>query len=70
LKKSKSKANNIDTLLKLYEIYDDHRNARLWFLDELDAADYNGYLEKYSGASMERSHLVAVCGFLNYLVFL
>jgi hypothetical protein len=63
--KKKSKDNNVDTLLKLYQIYDDHRNARLWFLDELDAADYKEYREKYSGASMERCHFVAVCGFFE-----
>ena len=61
----KKKSNNVDTLLKLYQIYDDHRNARLWFLDGLDAADYNEYKEKYSGASMERCHFVAVCGFFE-----
>jgi hypothetical protein len=61
----KKKSNDIDTLLKLYQIYDDHRNARLWFLEGLDATDYNGYKEKYSGASMERSHFVAVCGFFE-----
>jgi hypothetical protein len=65
LKKSKANNNNIDTLLKLYEIYDDHRNARLWFLDELDASNYNEYKEKYSGASMERCHFIAVCGFFE-----
>jgi hypothetical protein len=63
--KKKSKDNNVDTLLKLYQIYDDRRNARLWFLDELDAADYKEYREKYSGASMERCHFVAVCGFFE-----
>jgi hypothetical protein len=64
-KKSNLKANNTDTLLKLYQIYDDHRNARLWFLDGLDATNYNEYNEKYSGASMERCHFVAVCGFFE-----
>jgi hypothetical protein len=52
--KSHPKADNIDTLLKLYQIYDNHRNAILWFLEELDAKEYNEYLEKYSDASMER----------------
>ena len=63
--KKNAKTNNIDTLLKLYHIYDEHRNARLWFLEGLDAADYNEYKEKYSGASMERCHFVAVCGFFE-----
>jgi Domain of unknown function (DUF4760) len=64
-KRKKSEANSTDTLLKLYQIYDDHRNARLWFLDGLDASNYNEYKEKYSGASMERCHFVAVCGFFE-----
>jgi uncharacterized protein DUF4760 len=65
LNKNNPKVNYTDTLLKLYEVYDDHRNARLWFLDVLDAANYNEYREKYSGASMERCHFVAVCGFFE-----
>ena len=64
-RKKKSEVNSTDTLLKLYQIYDDHRNTRLWFLDGLDAADYDEYKEKYSGASMERCHFVAVCGFFE-----
>ena len=67
-KKEKSnnpKANNTDTLLKLYQIYDGHRDAILWFLEELDASDYKEYSEKYPGASMERSHFIAVCGFFE-----
>jgi hypothetical protein len=63
--KSDPKANNADTLLNLYLIYDNHRNAILWFLEELDAKDYNEYLEKYPGASSERSYFIAVCGFFQ-----
>ena len=54
------KPNYVDTLLKLYQIYDDHINARLWFLDEQDASNYDEYREKYSGASMERCHFIAL----------
>jgi hypothetical protein len=64
-KKSNHKTENADTLLKLYQIYDNHRNAILWFLEELDASNYKEYLEKYSGASNERSHFIAVCGFFE-----
>ena len=64
-KKSNPKTDNTDTLLKLYQIYDNHRNAILWFLEELDANDYEGYLQKYPGASTERSHFIAVCGFFE-----
>jgi hypothetical protein len=64
-KKNELKANNTDTLLKLYQIYNNQIDARLWFLDGLDATNYNEYREKYSGASMERSHFIAVCGFFE-----
>src|ERR671932_1620114 len=64
-KKNDLKANNTDTLLKLYQIYDNHRDARLWFLEGFEAKDYNEYREKYSGASMERSHFITVCGFFE-----
>ncbi|HEY9492615.1 MAG TPA: hypothetical protein VIP56_11560 [Nitrososphaeraceae archaeon] len=64
-KTNPKKNNNTDTLLKLYQIYDNHRNAILWFLEELDANDYEEYLEKYSGASSERTHFIAVCGFFE-----
>ena len=63
--KKNAKTNNIDTLLKLYQIYDDHRDARLWFLEGLDASNYDEYREKYYGASMERSNFIAVCGFFE-----
>ena len=64
-KTNPKKTDNTDTLLKLYQIYDNHRNAILWFLEELEANDYKEYLEKYSGASSERSHFIAVCGFFE-----
>ena len=64
-KNNNPKAVSTDTLLKLYQIYDNHRNARLWFLEGLDAIDYNEYREKYSGALMERSHFITVCGFFE-----
>jgi hypothetical protein len=63
-KKNSPEANNTDTLLKLYQIYDNHRNAILWFLEEgLDAKDYNEYGEKYSGAFVE------ILVFLLYRLF-
>jgi hypothetical protein len=65
LKKKRRANDNTDTLLKLYQIYDDNRNARIWFLEELDASDYKEYREKYSGAPIQRSHFVAVCGFFE-----
>jgi hypothetical protein len=58
-------AQNTQTLLNLYGIYDSHREAVLWFLEDFDANSYEEYVEKYSGASIGRSHFVAVCGFFE-----
>jgi hypothetical protein len=58
-------AQNTQTLLNLYRIYDSHREAVLWFLEDFDANSYEEYVEKYSGASIGRSHFVAVCGFFE-----
>jgi hypothetical protein len=66
-KKKESEPKNVDTLLKLYQIYDNYRNARLWFLGGLEAKEYNEYSEKYSSTSMERSYFIAVCGFFELL---
>ena len=63
--KNNLKSNNTDTLLNLYEIYDKHRDAILWFLEELNANNYEEYLEKYSGTSSGRSEFIAVCGFFE-----
>jgi hypothetical protein len=58
-------AQNTQTLLNLYRIYDSHREAVLWFLEDFDANSYEEYVQKYSGASIGRSHFVAVCGFFE-----
>jgi hypothetical protein len=63
--KEKNDVKNADTLLKLYKIYDEHRESILWFLEELDANSYGEYLKKYSGVSIGRSHFIAVCGFFE-----
>jgi hypothetical protein len=60
-----SSNNNVNTILELYRIYDSHRDARFWFLDELDANNYKEYHEKYSVRSIERSHFIAICGFFE-----
>ena len=54
-----------EILLALYKIYDSHRDSILWFLEDLDANNYDEYLTKYSGASIGRSHFIAVCGFFE-----
>ena len=56
---------NTQTLLNLYNIYDNHREAVLWFLEEFEANSDEEYVEKYSGASVGRSHFVTVCGFFE-----
>ena len=59
------RSNNANRLLKLYEIYDNHRDDILWFLEELDANNYEEYSEKYSGTSSGRSRFIAVCCFFE-----
>ncbi|MFZ0740578.1 MAG: hypothetical protein WAM54_03200 [Nitrososphaeraceae archaeon] len=56
---------NTQTLFNLYNIYDNHREAVLWFLEEFEANSYEEYVEKYSGASVGRSHFVTLCGFFE-----
>ena len=56
---------NTDTLIKLYKIYDGHRDAILWFLEELDVDSYEEYVQKYGGSSIQRSYFIAVCGFFE-----
>jgi hypothetical protein len=56
---------NTQALFNLYNIYDNHREAVLWFLEEFEANSYEEYVEKYSGASVGRSHFVTVCGFFE-----
>jgi hypothetical protein len=54
-----------DILIKLYKIYDGHRDAILWFLEELDIDSYEEYIQKYGGSSIQRSYFIAVCGFFE-----
>ena len=58
-------AKNIDTLLRLYKLYDEHRDSVLWFLEDLDANNYQEYLQKYPGSSNERSRFIGICGFFE-----
>ena len=61
----KLKNKDVDTLIKLYEIYDRHRDSLLWFLHELDAQSYEEYKQKYPGTSQARVHFTSVCGFFE-----
>jgi hypothetical protein len=56
---------NTEILIKLYKIYDGHRDALLWFLEELDVDSYEEYIQKYGGSSIQRSYFIAVCGFFE-----
>jgi hypothetical protein len=56
---------SVETLLKLYEIYDRHRDSVIWFLEDLDVRSYEEYNEKYAGASSSRLHFTTVCGFFE-----
>ncbi len=56
---------DVEILLRLYQIYDGHREALLWFLHDLTAKNYSEYKAKYAGTSEERSHFTSVCGFFE-----
>ena len=55
----------VDTLVRLYQLYDGHREALLWFLHELEAKNYEDYKLKYPGTSKERAYFTSVCGFFE-----
>ncbi len=52
-------------LIQLYQIYDQHRDALLWFLHKLAVTDYDDYKKKYPGTSKERNYFTTVCGFFE-----
>jgi hypothetical protein len=54
-----------DTIIRLYALYDGHREALLWFLHELYVKNYDDYKKKYLGTSKERAHFTSVCGFFE-----
>ena len=54
-----------ETLLRLYEIYDSHRDSLIWFLDRLDARTYEQYQTRYSSNSHGKIHFTTVCGFFE-----
>lgn len=61
----KVRQRDVDTLIRLYELYDGHREALLWFLHELNVKNYDEYKRKYSGTSKERAYFTSVCGFFE-----
>ena len=64
-RKKVSSQRDVDTLMRLYELYDGRRKALLWFLHELNSKSYNEYKEKYTGTSRERAYFTSVCGFFE-----
>ena len=60
-----SAKDDVDLLLQLYQIYDRHREALLWFLHDLTAKNYSEYKAKYAGTSKERLSFTSVCGFFE-----
>ena len=63
-------AANSDILIKLYRIYDSHRDAILWFLEELDVDSYEEYIQKYGGFQSKDLILLLFVDFLSYQVLL
>jgi len=61
----KIKQTDVDTLIRLYQLYDGHREALLWFLHEMKANSYGDYKQRYAGTSKERSYFTSVCGFFE-----
>ncbi len=56
---------DVDVLLRLYQIYDGHREALLWFLHDLTVKNYSEYRATYAGTSKERGYFTSVCGFFE-----
>lgn len=62
---AKAKRNDADIIIKLYQLYDSHRDALLWFLHGLNASSYDEYQKNYAGESRERDYFTSVCGFFE-----
>ena len=52
-------------MVRLFRLYDERREALLWFLHELEARTYEEYKAMYLGVSKERAHFTSVCGFFE-----
>jgi hypothetical protein len=60
-----NKKGEVDILLKLYDIYDRHRESIIWFLHKLDVLNYDQYEQKYQDTSEGVFHFTAICGFFE-----
>ncbi len=56
---------DVETLLKLYAIYDGNRGSAIWFLSDLSAQDYESFKKKYPSRSRAREHFATVAGFFE-----
>ncbi len=52
-------------MLRLYDIYDRHRESIIWFLRKLDVQNYDQYEQKYQDTSEGLFHFTAICGFFE-----
>ena len=59
------KGNDAAKIIRLYQMYDSHRKALLWFLQGLRTESYDEYKRSYSLASIERRHFTSICGFFE-----
>ena len=60
-----NKKGEVDILLKLYDIYDRHRESIIWFLHKLDVLNYDQYEQKYQDTPEGLFHFTAICGFFE-----
>lgn len=60
-----NKKGEVDILLRLYDIYDRHRESIIWFLHKLDVQNYDQYEQKYHDTSEGLFHFTAICGFFE-----
>ena len=60
-----NKKGEVDIVLRLYDIYDRHRESIIWFLRKLDVQNYDQYEQKYQDTSEGLFHFTAICGFFE-----
>ena len=60
-----NKKGEVDIVLRLYDIYDRHRESIIWFLRKLDVQNYDQYEQKYHDTSEGLFHFTAICGFFE-----
>ncbi|MFQ6011990.1 MAG: DUF4760 domain-containing protein [Nitrososphaerales archaeon] len=56
---------DVETVLRLYSIYDRNRESAIWFLSDLSEKDYESFKKKYPSRSRARAHFATVAGFFE-----